>query len=95
MVVTTCFTAGTMLTESEKAEIRLHDLAVIRDPYVALGIVVLVMLVIFALVKVPQARNESAGGAMKRLWKNKLYREGVVTQVFYVASQIMVWTFII
>lgn len=84
-----------MLTESEKAEIRLHDLAVIRDPYVALGIVVLVMLVVFALVKVPQARNESAGGAMKRLWKNKLYREGVVTQVFYVASQIMVWTFII
>lgn len=28
-----------MLSEAEKAEIRLHDLAVIRDPYVALGIV--------------------------------------------------------
>lgn len=26
-----------MLSEAEKAEIRLHDLAVIRDPYVALG----------------------------------------------------------
>ena len=84
-----------MLGEAEKAEIRLHDLSVIRDPYVALGIVVLVMLVVFALVKVPQARNEGAHGAMKRLWKNKAYREGVVTQVFYVAAQIMVWTFII
>lgn len=84
-----------MLSEAEKAEIRLHDLAVIRDPYVALGIVVLVMLVIFALVKVPQARNEGSHGALKRLWKNKVYREGVVTQVFYVAAQIMVWTFII
>ena len=84
-----------MLSEAEKAEIRLHDLSVIRDPYVALGVVVLVMLVIFALVKVPQARNEGAHGAMKRLWKNKAYREGVVTQVFYVAAQIMVWTFII
>lgn len=84
-----------MLGEAEKAEIRLHDLSVIRDPYVALGVVVLVMLVIFALVKVPQARNEGAHGALKRLWKNKAYREGVVTQVFYVAAQIMVWTFII
>lgn len=84
-----------MLTEVEKAEIRLHDLAVIRDPYVALGIVVLVVLLVFALVKVPQARNEGVNGALKRLWKNKVYREGVVTQVFYVAAQIMVWTFII
>jgi len=85
-----------MLSEAEKAEIRLHDLAVIRDPYVALGVVVLVMLVTFALVKVPQARNEgSLKGTLGRLWKNKVYREGVVTQVFYVAAQIMVWTFII
>ena len=85
-----------MLSEAEKAEIRLHDLAVIRDPYVALGVVVLVMLVTFALVKVPQARNEgSLKGTLGRLWKNKAYREGVVAQVFYVAAQIMVWTFII
>lgn len=84
-----------MLGEAEKAEIRSHDLSVIRDPYVALGIVVLVIFVVFALVKVPQARNEGAHGALKRLWKNKAYREGVVTQVFYVAAQIMVWTFII
>lgn len=84
-----------MLTEAEKAEIRLHDLAVIRDPYVALGMVVLVILVVIALVKVPQARNEGKRGVLKRLWKNKAYREGVVAQVFYVAAQIMVWTFII
>ena len=42
-----------MLSEAEKAEIRLHDLAVIRDPYVALGCVVLVMFVVIALVRVP------------------------------------------
>ena len=120
-----------LLSDSEKAEIRLHDLAVIRDPYVALGCVVLVMLVIIALVKVPegasrsnqslipasepeseiagqardegdqacdeglQNRNEGVKNTLKRLWKNKVYREGVVAQVFYVAAQIMVWTFII
>jgi len=90
-----------MLSEAEKADIRLHDLAVIRDPYVALGIVVLVMLVVFACVKVPvgelagQNRNEGVKGTIRRLLKNKVYREGVVAQVFYVAAQIMVWTFII
>lgn len=87
-----------MLSEAEKAEIRLHDLAVIRDPYVALGIVVVVMFVIIAIVKVPKAEGQTTmatRGTMKRLWTNKVYREGVIAQVFYVAAQIMVWTFII
>jgi FHS family L-fucose permease-like MFS transporter len=93
-----------MLSEAEKAEIRLHDLAVIRDPYVMLGVVVLVMLVVIALVKVPgrevsgQAGNvgsQAGKGTLGRLWRNRVYREGVVAQVFYVAAQIMVWTFII
>lgn len=94
-----------MLGEAEKAEIRLHDLAVIRDPYVALGIVVLVMFVIIALlVKVPTANSqqpaadkshESIANTLKRLWRNRVYREGVLTQMFYVAAQIMTWTFII
>ena len=92
-----------MLSEAEKADIRLHDLAVIRDPYVALGIVVLVMFVIIALVKVPHTDNDqqslnpkpSTLNSIRRLFHNRVYREGVVAQVFYVAAQIMVWTFII
>ena len=95
-----------MLSEAEKADIRLHDLALIRDPYVALGLVVLVMLVIIALlVRVPESRAIPSDGAdadkpstrttLRRLWHNRIYREGVVAQVFYVAAQIMVWTFII
>ena len=88
------------LSESEKAGIRLHDLAVICDPYVMLGIVVVVMFVIIALVKVPTTHPHGAGQngfrtTMQNLWRNKIYREGVVTQVFYVAAQIMTWTFII
>ena len=47
------------LSETEKSNIRLHDLAVIRDPYVALGVVVLVMFVIIALlVRVPEGHTE-------------------------------------
>lgn len=87
------------LSEAEKANIRLHDLSVIRDPYVVLGVVVLVMFLIIALKKMPQTstaeKQDSAFNTLKRLWSNGVYREGVLTQVFYVAAQIMVWTFII
>lgn len=87
------------LSEAEKADIRLHDLAVIRDPYVILGIVVLIILLVIALKKMPAGtdtnRQDRARNTLKRLWNNSVYREGVVTQVFYVAAQIMVWTYII
>ena len=87
------------LSEAEKANIRLHDLAVIRDPYVVIGLVVVVMLVVIALTKMP--RTESHGkqskvkDTLRNLWHNSAYKEGVVTQMFYVAAQIMTWTFII
>ena len=87
------------LSETEKAGIRLHDLAVIRNPYVILGIVVVVMFVIIALKKMPvtstTGEQDSARHTLSRLWNNSVYREGVVAQMFYVAAQIMVWTFII
>lgn len=90
------------LSESEKAGIRLHDLAIIRDPYVALGIVVLIVFLIVAFKKMPAIAgtgevNQSAPAAhsLRRLWHNRHYCEGVLAQMFYVAAQIMVWTFII
>ena len=90
------------LSESEKAGIRLHDLAVIRDPYVALGIVVLIVFLIVALKKMPaiagtgeQGASAPASHSLRRLWHNRHYCEGVLAQMFYVAAQIMVWTFII
>ena len=87
------------LSETEKADIMLHDLAEIRNPYVMLGILVLVVLIVIACAKIPQTRGEGVKTrnrvTLKRLWHNKLYRSGVVVQMFYVAAQIMVWTFII
>lgn len=87
-----------MLSEAEKAEIRLHDLAIIRNPYVILGIVVLVMLVVIAFIKVPNTKSSQISttlNSLRKLWSNRVYREGVIAQMFYVAAQIMVWTFII
>ena len=87
------------LNAAEKAAIRTNDLSVIRNPYVILGFVVIVMLVIIAVAKMP--KRESADNEIhpwhsaKRLFRNKIYREGVIAQVFYVGAQIMCWTFII
>ena len=91
------------LSEAEKANIRLHDLAIIRDPYVAIGLVVLCIFNIIALTKMPKVSSEentsegthSVKETITNLWNNPVYREGVFTQVCYVAAQIMVWTFII
>ena len=87
------------LSETDKASIRLHDLAVIRDPYVMLGLLVVIVFIVIACTKIPQTRGENVKSrnrdTLLRLWNNKIYRNGVVAQMFYVAAQIMVWTFII
>lgn len=87
------------LSAAEKALVRTHDLAVIRDPYVALGLFVIAMIVLFVVVKMPNTRSDdpksSAWSSFRRLYNNRVYRQGVVAQVFYVGVQIMCWTFII
>ena len=88
------------LDAAQKGAIRVHDLAVIRDPYVVIGLVVLIMLVLIACVKMPHTQGKGedkvrVSESLRRLVANKEYRWGVVTQMFYVAAQIMVWTFII
>ncbi|CEN33554.1 L-fucose:H+ symporter permease [Capnocytophaga cynodegmi] len=88
------------LPEAEKISIRTHDLGIISQPYILLGFFVLLMLIVISLVKMPETQqkiNEKIDflGSLKRLSVNKIYREGVIAQVFYVAAQIMCWTFII
>jgi len=89
---------------AQKADIRVHDLAAIRTPYIVIGIVVLAVLIIFAFKKMPEGiRQEEAGSeeersvgqTLRNLWQNHNYRYGVMSQFFYVGAQIMCWTFII
>ena len=83
----------------EKASVKTHDLAIIRDPYVILGFVVIVMFAIIFFTKMPEKEknkvNSKAIDSFKRLIRNLNYREGVIAQMFYVGAQIMCWTFII
>ena len=78
---------------------KLHDLEVIRNAYVVLGLVVVAMFIIIAVTRMPDTACSGTStkhkGTLGRLWNNVAYREGVLTQMFYVGAQIMVWTFII
>lgn len=88
-----------MLDTANKAAIRTHDLMIIRNPYVILGLVVILIFVIVAITKMPKRDtinpDQSTKAMFNRLIKNQKYVFGVVAQVFYVGAQIMCWTFII
>ena len=75
------------------------DLAIIRGPYIGIAVVILFVLVLIALTRMPHNQDKDKslriGTTIRRLLRNKRYREGVVAQFFYVGAQIMVWTFII
>ncbi|MDR0711539.1 MAG: L-fucose:H+ symporter permease [Prevotellaceae bacterium] len=90
------------LNPGDLAAMQQSDLDIVSGPYLMLGAVVLVFLIIFAVSKLPAAvakadatLQSSTIAITKRLLKNKLYIRAVIAQVFYVGVQIMVWTFII
>ncbi len=85
------------LSASAKAVVRTSDLMVVRNPYVILGLFVLFMLVLIAMVKMPEKKEEIGGSvasAVQRLFKSKKFIEGTIAQMFYVGAQIMCWTYI-
>ena len=86
------------LSETAKAAIRQADLMVIRDPYVFLGIAVILIFVIIALVKMPETKEngdqDGFGQSIRRIFNIPKFREGVIAQMFYVGAQIMCWTYI-
>jgi FHS family L-fucose permease-like MFS transporter len=76
-----------------------HDLGIVKIPYVVIAIVVLAVLVLFVVSKMPDTGKEEEaikiGALFLHLFKNVHYVGGVIAQTFYVAAQIMCWTFII
>ncbi len=86
------------MPQAVQEQIQSADLATISWPYIALGLLVLLMLIIIVFVKMPKRLSTveqlPLSTTFKKLMANKRYCEGVITQVFYVGAQIMCWTFI-
>lgn len=87
------------LSMEEFETIRNADLNVLITPYLAIGLVVLLMLLVIRLVKMPKNADQSHridfANTLKRICGIPHYREGVIAQFFYVGAQIMCWTFVI
>ena len=87
------------LSGSEFEAIRDSDLSVLIAPYLIIGAVVLIMLLLVRVVKMPKNADQSHDinflPTLKRIAHIAHYREGVIAQFFYVGAQIMCWTFII
>lgn len=71
----------------------------VSGTYASLGLVLIAILVAMLFVKMPAGRDTgNRSGILAsfgRLFRNRLYRYGVVAQFFYVGAQIGVWSFTI
>jgi len=80
-------------------DIQQAELIAVMNPYVTIGILLLILWIIIAIRKMPEAKSTSKNlnlkAAFRELFNNKLYRMGVVAQFFYVGAQICVWSFTI
>lgn len=86
------------LDEASKILIKTSDLFVIRDPYVILGLVLIGVFILFAIIKMPQSKDENAmpniSNTFLALAKDRDYVLGLLAQILYVGAQIMCWTYI-
>jgi len=87
------------LNDTQFEALKQSDLSVLIAPYLAIGIIILLMFVLILVVKMPKNANKSNKieffSSIKRIFSIPRYREGVIAQFFYVGAQIMCWTFVI
>lgn len=88
-----------LLSDDQFEAVKQSDLGVLIAPYLFIGIVIVAMFLFIFFVKMPKNGEDDHsirfGPTLRRLVSLPHYREGVLTQFFYVGVQIMCWTFII
>ncbi|MDR2810276.1 MAG: L-fucose:H+ symporter permease [Tannerellaceae bacterium] len=94
-------------TAAERAQMNTQQLATVQSaelnavmgPYVGVAFILLAILVMIILTRMPKASDGSSalnlGATLRRLYANKKYLYGVITQFFYVGAQISIWSFTI
>lgn len=87
------------LSQTEFEAVRDSDLSVLIAPYLVIGVVIFIMLLVIRATRMPRNADQSTSidfiPTLKRIFTLKRYRYGVLTQFFYVGAQIMCWTFVI
>lgn len=77
------------------------DLDILVRPYVFIGLLLIIIFTLIYFTKLPNHPNSTKNSklasmsAVRRLFENISYREGIIAQFFYIGAQITCWTFII
>lgn len=87
------------LSQAEFEAVRDSDLSVLIAPYLVIGVVIFIMLLVIRATRMPRNADQSTSidflPTLKRIFAKRRYKYGVLTQFFYVGAQIMCWTFVI
>ena len=84
------------LNEIEKLEYIQAEIAVVKGPYVVLGCLILLAVLVFIFIKLPEVRDEDeTKSSFLQALKHKNVAWAVVTQFFYVGAQVCVLSFLI
>jgi MFS transporter, FHS family, L-fucose permease len=87
------------MTVQQLQGIQTKELSAITFTYLCIGVVLVAIFFIMLFAKMPKGSDGGTqlnlSSTFKRLFKNKLYRWGVVAQFFYVGAQVGIWSFTI
>lgn len=76
-----------------------QELNSVSETYVYIGFALIVILLIILCVRMPAGRDNThkmmLGKVFSQLWRNPMWRYGVIAQFFYVGVQTGVWSFTI
>jgi len=79
--------------------IKFYDLGVLIQPYIFIGAIVLLVMVIAMLMKMPRnidiPTDKSTWTILRELRQRRNYREGVFAEFCYIGAQIGCWTYMI
>lgn len=84
------------LTDAERLAYIQTETAVVKGPYVILGIIILVVALIFFFIKLPEVKEEEGEGkGFLKALRHKNVAWAVLAQFFYIGAQVCVLSFLI
>ena len=93
------------LTDAQLKALSPHELnayiaqeaASVKGPYLVLGVIIVIVMLLFVFTKLPDIKHEDDGDKSKisHAWRHKHLRWAVVAQFFYVGAQVCVLSFFI
>ncbi|OPB93842.1 L-fucose:H+ symporter permease [Elizabethkingia occulta] len=74
-----------------------QEAASVKGPYLILGVIIVIVMLLFVFTKLPDIKHEDDGDKSKisHAWRHKHLRWAVVAQFFYVGAQVCVLSFFI